>query len=98
MLIFDHLFLFFVLLREKASCNSILNTHRTVSPVSVPSIRLRTNPRMLVSFSIKKMIPETTLEISNWLGNKANSFLEDLGLKEKRVDNSIYDRRIKDLY
>ena len=53
---------------------------------------------MLVSFSIKKMIPETALEIANWLGDKANSFLEDLGLKEKRVDNSIYDRRIKDLY
>ncbi len=41
---------------------------------------------------------ETALEIANWLGDKANSFLEDIGLKEKRVDNYIYDRRVTDLY
>ena len=38
---------------------------------------------------------ETALEIFNWLGDKCNSFLEDLGLKEKPVDNSIYDRTVK---
>ena len=39
---------------------------------------------------------ENALEITDWLGDKFNSFLEDLGLKEKRVNNSIYDRRVKD--
>ena len=39
---------------------------------------------------------ETALEITDWLGDKFNSFLEDLGLKEKRVNNSIYDRRVTD--
>ena len=39
---------------------------------------------------------ENASEISDWLGDKLNSFLEDLGLKEKRVNNSIYDRRVKD--
>ena len=39
---------------------------------------------------------ENALEITNWLGDKFNSFLEDLGLKEKRVNNSIYDRRVTD--
>ena len=39
---------------------------------------------------------ETALEIFNWLGDKCNSFLEDLGLKEKPVNNSIYDRTVKD--
>ena len=39
---------------------------------------------------------ENALEITDWLGDKLNSFLEDLGLKEKRVNNSIYDRRVKD--
>ena len=39
---------------------------------------------------------ETALEMLNWLGEKCNSFLEDLGLKEKPVNNSIYDRTVKD--
>ena len=39
---------------------------------------------------------ENALEITDWLGDKLNSFLEDLGLKEKRVNNSIYDRRVTD--
>ena len=39
---------------------------------------------------------ENASEISDWLGDKLNSFLEDLGLKEKRVNNSIYDRRVTD--
>ena len=39
---------------------------------------------------------DNALEITNWLGDKFNSFLEDLGLKEKRVNNSIYDRRVTD--
>ena len=39
---------------------------------------------------------ENALEITNWLGDKFNSFLEDLGLKEKRVNNSIYDRGVTD--
>ncbi len=39
---------------------------------------------------------ETALEISNWLGDKFDSLLEDLGLKEKPVDNKIYDRRVTD--
>ena len=39
---------------------------------------------------------ENALEITNWLGDKFNSFLEDLGLKEKRVDNKIYDRTVKE--
>ncbi len=37
---------------------------------------------------------ETALEIVNWLGDRANGFLESIGLKEKRVDNRIYDRRL----
>lgn len=37
---------------------------------------------------------ETALEIVNWLGDRANDFLESIGLKEKRVDNRIYDRRL----
>ena len=39
---------------------------------------------------------ETALEMLNWLGDKCNSFLEDIGLKEKRVDNKIYDRTVKE--
>ena len=39
---------------------------------------------------------ETALEIFDWLGDKYDSFLEDLGLKEKRVNNSIYDRTVKE--
>ena len=39
---------------------------------------------------------ETALEMLNWLGEKCNSFLEDLGLKEKPVNNSIVDRTVKD--
>ena len=39
---------------------------------------------------------ETALEIFNWLGDKCNSFLEDLGLKEKPVNNSIVDKTVKD--
>ncbi len=39
---------------------------------------------------------ENALEIADWLENKSNSILEDLGMKEKRVNNSIYDRTIKD--
>ena len=39
---------------------------------------------------------ENALEITDWLGDKFNNFLEDLGLKEKRVNNSIYDRRVTD--
>ncbi len=39
---------------------------------------------------------ETALEISNWLGDQCNSLLEDLGLKEKPVNNSIYDSTVKD--
>ena len=37
---------------------------------------------------------ETALEIVNRLGDRANDFLESIGLKEKRVDNRIYDRRL----
>ena len=37
---------------------------------------------------------ETALEIVNWLGDRANDFLESIGLKAKRVDNRIYDRRL----
>ena len=39
---------------------------------------------------------ETALEMLNWLGEKCNSFLEDLGLKEKPVNNSIVDKTVKD--
>ena len=39
---------------------------------------------------------ETALEIFNWLGEKCNSFLKDLGLKEKPVNNSIVDKTVKD--
>ena len=39
---------------------------------------------------------ETALEILNMLGDRGSSFLESLGLKEKRVNNSIYDRTVKD--
>ena len=41
---------------------------------------------------------ENALEIVDWLGDKTNEFLEDIGAKEKRVNNSIYDRTIKDVY
>ena len=37
---------------------------------------------------------ETLWEIAQWLEDKANGFLEDLGLKQKPVDNRIYDRTI----
>ena len=37
---------------------------------------------------------ETALEIVEWLEDKGNSFLEFLGLKQKRVDNKIYDRTV----
>ena len=36
---------------------------------------------------------ETSEEIMNWLGEKGNDLLESLGLKQKPVDNKIYDRR-----
>ncbi len=39
---------------------------------------------------------ETALEIAKWLGDKLDSFLEDLGLKQKPVDNKIYDKTVKD--
>ena len=39
---------------------------------------------------------ETMLDILNWLEDKGNSLLEDLGLKQKPVDNKIYDRRISE--
>ncbi len=41
---------------------------------------------------------EAALEITDRLGDKLNSFLEDLGLKEKRVDNKIYDRTVKEYW
>ena len=37
---------------------------------------------------------ETALEIIKQLEDWGNDFLESLGLKQKPVDNSIYDRRI----
>ncbi|MBQ7183937.1 MAG: hypothetical protein IJR97_08115 [Clostridia bacterium] len=37
---------------------------------------------------------ETATEIADWLGEKYDSFLEELGLKQKPVDNRIYDRTI----
>ena len=39
---------------------------------------------------------ENMLDLLNLVSDKTNSFLEDIGMKEKRVDNSIFDRRIKD--
>ena len=39
---------------------------------------------------------ETALEILDWLSDRGNSLLETLGLKEKRVNNSIYDGTVKD--
>ena len=36
---------------------------------------------------------ENALEIADWLSDKFDSFLEGLGLKQKPVDNKIYDRR-----
>ncbi len=41
---------------------------------------------------------EKALELWNSLGDWADGILESLGLKEKPVDNSIYDRRIKEEY
>ena len=41
---------------------------------------------------------ETALEILNGLGDSVNSFLEKIGLKEKPVDNSIYDRRVQEYW
>lgn len=41
---------------------------------------------------------ETALEIINQPENWGNDLLESLGLKEKRVNNSMYDRTVKDLY
>ena len=38
---------------------------------------------------------ENALEIANWLEDKADSFLESLGLKQKPVDNKMYDRTTK---
>ena len=35
---------------------------------------------------------ETALEVTKNIGDWLDSFLEDIGLKEKRVNNSIYDR------
>ena len=35
---------------------------------------------------------ETALEMINSVEDWANGILEDIGLKEKRVNNSIYDR------
>ncbi len=37
---------------------------------------------------------ETATEIADWLGEKYDSFLEELGLKQKPVDNRIYDRTV----
>lgn len=39
---------------------------------------------------------ETALEIINRLEDWGNGILESLGLKEKRVNNSIYDGRVTD--
>ena len=39
---------------------------------------------------------ETSEEIMNWLGEKGNDLLESLGLKQKPVNNSIYDRRVSE--
>ena len=39
---------------------------------------------------------ETALEIVNWLEDLGNDFLESIGLKQKPVDNKIYDRRVTD--
>ena len=36
---------------------------------------------------------ETSEEIMKWLGEKGNDLLESLGMKQKPVDNKIYDRR-----
>lgn len=41
---------------------------------------------------------ETALEIINRLEDWGNGILESLGLKEKPVNNSIYDRRVTDQY
>ena len=41
---------------------------------------------------------ENALEIVNWLEDVGNSFLESLGLKQKPVDNKIYDRTVKTDY
>ena len=41
---------------------------------------------------------EKALEIWDTLGDWANGILESLGLKQKPVDNSIYDRRVTDQY
>lgn len=37
---------------------------------------------------------ENALEIVNWLEDLGNSFLESIGLKQKRVDNKMYDRTV----
>ena len=37
---------------------------------------------------------ENALEIADWLGDKFDNFLEGLGLKQKPVDNRIYDRTV----
>ena len=37
---------------------------------------------------------ENALEIADWLSDKFDSFLEGLGLKQKPVDNRIYDRTV----
>ncbi len=37
---------------------------------------------------------ETALEILNWLGEKFDGFLDDLGLTQKPVDNRIIDRTV----
>ena len=39
---------------------------------------------------------EAALDIMNKLEDWGNSFLESIGLKQKPVDNSIHDPRIKD--
>ena len=39
---------------------------------------------------------ETAMEILNRLEDFGNSILEDLGLKQKPVNNSIYDPRISE--
>ena len=39
---------------------------------------------------------ETALEISNWLSDWGSGILESLGLKQKPVNNSIYDRRVSE--
>lgn len=38
---------------------------------------------------------EKMQEIFTWLGDQSDSLQESLGMKQKRVNNKIYDRTIK---